>query len=132
MPVAQYVAGRHPGKAAMSRDPAVTETETLDLTLVVEAGDRRSQEAAELIRRLTAELAERYDFLDDGTGNFTPEDALVAGAAFLIGRVGPRPVACGAFKPLGPGVAEVKRVFVVPEHRGHGYGKRLLAELERH
>jgi GNAT superfamily N-acetyltransferase len=29
------------------------------------------------------------------------------------------------------GVAELKRVFVAPEHRGCGYGKRLLAELER-
>lgn len=109
----------------------MAETLSANLALIVEPTDPRSAEAAELIHRLTAELAARYDFLDDGTGNFTPDDALVAGAAFLVGRVGPRAVACGALRPLESGVAEIKRIFVVPEHRGRGYGKLLLMELER-
>jgi GNAT superfamily N-acetyltransferase len=32
---------------------------------------------------------------------------------------------------LEPGVAEIKRMFVVETSRGRGHGRRLLAELER-
>lgn len=103
----------------------------LDPPFAVEPADPRSADAAELMRQLTHELAARYDFLYDGVGGFSPEDLLVAGAAFLIGRAAGQPVACGAFRPLEPGVAELKRIFVAPEHRGRGYGKRLIAALER-
>jgi GNAT superfamily N-acetyltransferase len=40
-------------------------------------------------------------------------------------------VACGAFRPLEPHVAEIKRMFVVPDCRGNGYSKAMLRELER-
>lgn len=116
----------------VTRDDRGVEKPPAGLTFVVERSDPRSADAAELIRWLTVELAARYDHLDDGTGNFRPQDVLIPGADFLIGRVGGRAVACAAFRPLEPGVAEVKRVFVVPEHRGRGYGRLLMAELERH
>jgi GNAT superfamily N-acetyltransferase len=99
--------------------------------LSIERADPRSGDAAELMRRLTLELAARYDFLDDGTGNFCPDDVLVAGAAFLIGRVEGQPAACAALKPMSPGVGEVKRVFVDLPCRGRGYGRLLLREIER-
>src|SRR6185503_16299650 len=44
---------------------------------------------------------------------------------------GGNPVACGAFRPLEGNVAEIKRMFVVPDHRGRGYSKAILRELER-
>lgn len=99
--------------------------------LNIERADPTSREAAELIAGLTAELTARYDFLDDGTGNFRPEDATSPGAAFLIGRVDGRAVACAALRPLAPGVGEVKRVYVAPAYRGRRYGLLLLAEVER-
>ncbi len=108
----------------MSRDVAVT-------PLKVERVDPASREAAQLIERLTAELTARYDFLDDGTGNFRPEDATSPGAAFLIGRVDGLAVACAALKPMADGVGEVKRVYVSPEFRGRRYGLLLLEEVER-
>jgi GNAT superfamily N-acetyltransferase len=40
------------------------------------------------------------------------------------------PVAMGALRQLGPDVAEVKRMFVVPEARGRGVAKAVLAALE--
>jgi GNAT superfamily N-acetyltransferase len=40
-------------------------------------------------------------------------------------------VACGAFRPLERRVAEIKRMFVVPDCRGRGYSKGVLMELER-
>lgn len=99
--------------------------------LQIERGDPRSIEATRLMDELTAELTARYDFLDDGTGNFTPEDGRVAGARFLIGRVNGVAVACAALRPLAPGVGEVKRVYVVPAFRGRRYGRSLLGEIER-
>jgi putative acetyltransferase len=93
--------------------------------------DPRIPEALELIEALSEELARRYDYADDGSGDFKPEGALVARSAFVIGRAGSRVVACGAFRPLQGHVAEIKRMFVVPDCRGRGYSKAVLQELER-
>lgn len=93
--------------------------------------DPRSPEATELIHALSEELARMEDYATDGAGDFKPEDALAPRSAFVIGRVGGRAVACGAFRPLEDRVAEIKRMFVVPEHRGRGYSKAILKELER-
>lgn len=97
----------------------------------VEASDPRGPEAAELIRALSAELERRYDYAEDGSGGFKPEDALGPRGAFVIGRAGGRAVACGAIRPLGKGVAEVKRVFVREDFRGRGFAKAVVTELER-
>ncbi|WP_284653758.1 GNAT family N-acetyltransferase [Flavobacterium terrisoli] len=37
---------------------------------------------------------------------------------------------CGAFKQLEPQVAEIKRMFVLPEQRGKGIAASILSELE--
>ncbi len=98
--------------------------------LVIGPADPRSADAARLIARLTADLAERYG--DDGAGDFAPEDVLVPRSVFLVGRLNGRPVACGALRPVKPAVAEVKRMYVEPDARGRGIARRLLAELEGH
>lgn len=40
-------------------------------------------------------------------------------------------IGCGAIKQYSEKVAEIKRMFVVPEHRGSGIAGKILAELER-
>jgi putative acetyltransferase len=40
------------------------------------------------------------------------------------------PVACGAFKPYDEQTVEIKRMFVLPEHRGKGLAAQVLKELE--
>jgi putative acetyltransferase len=40
------------------------------------------------------------------------------------------PVACGCFKPVKEATIEIKRMFVLKQHRGKGLSKRILAELE--
>lgn len=42
-----------------------------------------------------------------------------------------KPVGCGAIKPFGEGVAEVKRMFVPVEHRRRGISSLVLRELEQ-
>src|SRR5690242_17943797 len=87
-------------------------------------------DAQELIRAMSAEVAEIYGFIDDGSGDFHPDDIKGSDSVFLVGRADDRPVACGAIRPLEPGVAEVKRMFVVPDYRGRGYSKAMLSALE--
>jgi GNAT superfamily N-acetyltransferase len=70
---------------------------------------------------------------------FVPTEAIFAteddfegdGAAWLVLYEGDRAVACGGLRPLGPGVAEIKRMFVTAQARRRGHGRALLAELER-
>lgn len=40
------------------------------------------------------------------------------------------PVGCGAFREFGPGVVEVKRMYVQPAQRNQGVAAAVLAELE--
>lgn len=102
-----------------------------DGTFLITEVDPRSPEAVELVCALSTELARRYDFVDDGSGDFKPEDALVPRSAFVVGRVDGLAVACGALRPLGGDVCEIKRMYVSPENRRRGYSKLVLAELER-
>ena len=59
-----------------------------------------------------------------------PSDFAPPTGAFLLAYEHDQPVACGGLKTVGPGVAEVKRMYVVPEARRRGVGRALLAALE--
>ena len=83
------------------------------------------------VQRLTAaqqaELRERYDGdLEPGTKPSAADVAVVLVARDADGTA----VGCGGLRPLGDGAAEVKRMYVVPEARGRGLSKALLAGLE--
>jgi GNAT superfamily N-acetyltransferase len=96
--------------------------------------DPTTPDARWCIEQYFSELNARFD------AGFDPSLSISADAheltppagALLIGRSGERPVGCGALK-FHPGApAEVKRMWVAPETRGLGLGRRLLEELERH
>jgi GNAT superfamily N-acetyltransferase len=40
------------------------------------------------------------------------------------------PVGIGAYKEFEPNIAEIKRMYTLPEHRGKGIAKAILTELE--
>ncbi|GAA5174333.1 GNAT family N-acetyltransferase [Niveibacterium umoris] len=66
---------------------------------------------------------------DSGRSSFDPADVRGPGARFVIARdASGEAVGCGAYRPLQPGVAELKRMFA--RTRGGGIGRSLLAELE--
>ena len=41
-----------------------------------------------------------------------------------------KPIGCGAFRKFDEQNAEIKRMFVQPEYRGHGIGLNIVRELE--
>jgi putative acetyltransferase len=55
---------------------------------------------------------------------------LPTGITYLVAVVGGRVVACGAWQPLEPGVAEIKRMYVRPAYRGRGIARQLVVALE--
>jgi GNAT superfamily N-acetyltransferase len=100
-------------------------------SLLIALADVRLPEAADLIRRLSAELSQRYQE-DDGNGQFRPADVLQPRSGFVLARWQDEAVGCGAFRPLEGegGIAEIKRMYVEPAYRGRGIGRRILAALE--
>jgi GNAT superfamily N-acetyltransferase len=59
-----------------------------------------------------------------------PSDFTPPSGTFLLAYEHDQPVACGGLKTVAPGVAEVKRMYVLPEARGRGVGRALLIALE--
>jgi GNAT superfamily N-acetyltransferase len=89
-----------------------------DITVRTEAAD--SLIAVRLVEAMVAEMEQLYS-LPAGTGLGTgapPADFAPPGGTFLVIYKDGRPV------------AEIKRMYVVPEARQHGLGRRLLEELE--
>ena len=113
-----------PAMATMPGDRAA-QTPACAQPLRVQPRDPAHPDAAALLAALNAALAAITGC--DGAASFHAQDVREAGAAFLVGYRGDMPVACGGFRPLAPGVAEVKRVYA----RERGMGAPLLAALER-
>ena len=51
-------------------------------------------------------------------------------ASYLVVVLRGRAVACGAWQPLEPGVAELRRMYVRPAFRGRGIARQLIVALE--
>ena len=87
-----------------------------------------SPDAVELRAELDADLAHRYG--GDSEPGVKPTEETVL--AFLVARDGRgEPAGCGALLELAAGVAEIKRMYVRPSHRGCGLSRRVLEALER-
>ncbi|QZY30733.1 GNAT family N-acetyltransferase [Nocardioides coralli] len=89
-----------------------------------------------LIEAVQGEYVVRYGGRDD-----TPLDPLMfepPDGSFFVGYVGEEPVASGAWRRRDDveafgttNAAEIKRMYVVPEARGAGHARAILAHLER-
>jgi GNAT superfamily N-acetyltransferase len=83
-----------------------------------------------LIGALNAELAGMYP--EPGANHFRldPGEVAEGRGAFLVVYLDGAPVGCGALRVLDAETAELKRMYVRPEERGRGLGRRLVAALE--
>lgn len=91
--------------------------------------------------RLTAEVQQVYRerYGSEDATVVDPSEFDAPDGCFVVGYVDGGPVACGGWRArhaaesssLQNGDAEVKRMFVAAAHRGRGYARAVLAELER-
>jgi len=84
-------------------------------------------------------LQQYFDLLNERfEGGYTPANAQPADSkdftppagVFLVARALNKPVGCGALKSGGPGIGEIKRLWVSQSARGLGIGQNLLTALE--
>ncbi|QYN22430.1 GNAT family N-acetyltransferase [Amycolatopsis sp. DSM 110486] len=84
-------------------------------------------EAVALRTAQRAELDTRYATSDHEAG---PAPTAESMAVFVIAWSDGTAVGCGGLRFLGPGEAEIKRMYVVPASRGTGVSTALLRALE--
>lgn len=82
-----------------------------------------------LLHALYAEQVGLYGFADH-PDTTEPRDLEPPEGLFVLAYNGHAPVGCGGWRTMPGRAAEIKRLYVSPEQRGSGYGRRLLATLE--
>lgn len=99
--------------------------------LVIRPGRPGAGAGAQLVDAFVRELEVLYE---PGFTTRTPSAAQHGfdppAGSFLVAYEDGRAVACGGLKRLSVEVAEIKRLFVVPEARGRGAARWLLGVLE--
>ncbi|HUA25541.1 MAG TPA: helix-turn-helix domain-containing GNAT family N-acetyltransferase [Steroidobacteraceae bacterium] len=95
--------------------------------------DFRSADAERCLQKYYAELSVRFPSGFELHADDAPaaEEMAPPGGRMIMARLFGEPVGCGAIRTLGPGVGELKRMWISPDVRGLGVGRRLLGELER-
>ena len=123
--------------SAVQRDALVAAMATVErlmrasaVRIVAEAPE--SGDARWCFDRYFAELKGRFETGFDPAKSISAEDRELTPPAgvLVIARLDGRPIGCGALKVKGGGVGEVKRMWVSPDARGLGVGRRILEELE--
>ena len=84
--------------------------------------------AQELVGQVQQEYVDRYGGPDAAVVD--PAEFAPPAGLFLVARVGGVPAGCGGWRAIEPGVAEVKRVYVVPEQRRRGLAQAVMGALE--
>jgi putative acetyltransferase len=84
-------------------------------------------DAIALIDELEACLAPLYP--RESRHGYSVEKLLAQGVAFFLIRDNGAPVACGGIQLYGKEYAELKRMYVRPQHRGSGHAKMMLRHL---
>jgi putative acetyltransferase len=96
--------------------------------LEIRAVDAFGPEASALIARLDLEL--KADTPASKINGLKQTDKSGQNLIFLCAFLAGETVACGALRLLEPGLAEVKRMYVLPDYRGRGLAQAMLIALE--
>ena len=97
--------------------------------VTVRRADILSADARRLIDALNTELSKTYP--EPGACHFRldPDEVAPGQGAFVIAFDTGQPVGCGAVRRIDRRTGELKRMYVRPESRGRGVGRRLVAAL---
>jgi drug/metabolite transporter (DMT)-like permease/GNAT superfamily N-acetyltransferase len=87
-------------------------------------------DAAALLEAYAAEVYDRTVVREPCRIETVASEYVEPGGTFLVLYDGDEPVGCGGLRTLGDGIAELKRMYIVPGARGRGHGRRLLTALE--
>jgi len=99
------------------------------MCLTLRFEDPEAPDAAGLMEELSVVLAQLTGAT--GTASFGPHDVRAHNARFVVARDAQgRAVGCGAFRPLQPGIAEVKRMYARPGTAGVGTAVLRFLEAE--
>ncbi|MGY4315808.1 GNAT family N-acetyltransferase [Bradyrhizobium sp. JR3.5] len=90
--------------------------------------DPRQPDVRQLIDLSDAHMQALYP--PDSNHLAAVETLAVPDTVFLVARRDGEVLGSIAFRPIAPGHAEMKRMFVRADARGHGLGRRLLDALE--
>ncbi|WP_433531292.1 GNAT family N-acetyltransferase [Micromonospora sp. CA-263727] len=82
-----------------------------------------------LLHRLHAEQLAMYGHADP-TDDTPASDYDPPTGLFLVIYLDQQSAACGGWRRIAAGHAEIKRMYVRPELRGHGLGRSILRHLE--
>ena len=93
---------------------------------------RPTRVSVELQRAYFVDIASRYPgWSHDLIPSADPAEVVPPEGAWIVVYLGHQPVGCGGIKRLDDMSAELKRIYLAPAARGHGLGRRLLAQLEQ-
>jgi DNA-binding MarR family transcriptional regulator len=86
--------------------------------------------AQETVGHYFAEINRRFGFDPEGEADKDAKLLAPPTGLFVVAVSDGLPVACGGLQTIGPGVSELKRMWVHDDWRGVGLGSRLLRHLE--
>ena len=102
-----------------------------DLVAEFIPGDPLTPPARELLAEMVAEITEMYPPIDGIVGvPLDPAELSPPDGIYLVGYVDGAPAAGGGLRTIGPGLGEIKRMYVRPAYRGRGLSRLLLEALE--
>ncbi len=91
--------------------------------------DPQGKVALSLLREAAVEVRAMYDDVLPPDRPWPVNAPLGARDVYLVAYLDQQPVACGALREIDRVTAEVKRMFVRHDHRGHGIGRAVLSHL---
>jgi putative acetyltransferase len=103
----------------------------VSVQITVDPVDVRDPEVLALVDALTAELA-AAGYADDEMFGYSPEQLEHSGVHLVGARAGGRLAGIGGVELQDGGIAELKRMYVVPADRGIGTADAILADLVEH
>ncbi len=100
----------------------------IDSEITIHVVDTQNVELLVLLQAMSQEMAELYH--EDGFTDLVPARMADPRSAFVIAVRGGEAIGCGGIRPLEANVGELKRIYVLPQWRGHGVARRILSILE--
>lgn len=99
------------------------------MSLRIEPADPQGEAALALLREAAIDARALYPELHRPDAPWPTNGPATPGSVYLVAWQGSVPLACGALRPLAPGTAELRRMYVHRDHRRQGLARAVLDHL---